>query len=908
MIIPPGNGAWVCALLALAQIVVSVDRNNFKTCEQSSFCRRCRKMEPGKSVYELDLETLKTSESNLEVILVNTETAVRFVLTLAAVQSDIVRLQVQEETPLRPRFVTPFVLDKDPLPVSKWKVLSQTDRFVELEVGQSKVSLHSVPFKLEVSAGGTTYISINERGLFRFEQTRVKPPERDESEDSGAWEENFKSHHDSKPHGPTAVALDITFKGAKVAYGLPEHADSLALKTTSEGDPYRFYNLDVFEYEINNPMALYAAIPFLIAHSEERSSGVFWLNPSETWVDVKSGSDNVVSSIVNLMGGGQETAVESHFMSESGNIDVFLLFGPRPENVFRQYTLLTGTAPVPPLFSLGYHQCRWNYNDQEDVDNVNKGFDEHDIPMDVMWLDIEHTDNKKYFTWDNYKFSDPVSMQQNLTARGRKLVAIVDPHIKRDNGYFLHNDATDLGFYTKNKDNTDYEGWCWPGSSSYIDFHNPKLREYIASRYSLKNWQGSTRDLHVWNDMNEPSVFNGPEVTMPKDNIHFGGWEHREVHNMQGLLQTMTTYHGLIDRDDTIQKLEDKKRPFILTRSAFSGSQRFTAIWTGDNAAEWSHLRVSYPMCLSLAIGGMSFCGADVGGFFHNPDKELLIRWYQAGAFLPFFRAHAHIDTKRREPWLFGQETTDIIRSVIRTRYSFLPLWYTTFYQHNITGDPVIRPLWAEFPEDSNTLKNDDHLLVGDSLLVRPIFGLGETQASVYFPGKDTIWYDIDTYQTYRHGTTNVAADITKIPVFYRGGHIIPRKMRVRRSSPLMKNDPYTLYIALDANDQASGYLYIDDGETFRYHLRQDSSAYIKYKFAENMLSSDFASNKRFDSPVWLEKVVIMGVKSGRQYKASLFKDNTESPLEAKHDSTTNTLTIRKPGVPIAAKWIIKIK
>ncbi|BES89296.1 neutral alpha-glucosidase AB [Nesidiocoris tenuis] len=893
------------AAASLLTFVSSVDRSNFKTCEQSSFCRRCRKMEPGKSVYELDMDSLKHSATSLTVGLVNTDTAVRFVLSLQPLKDDVLRLNIKEETPLRPRFTPPFVLEDYVL--SKWKTPSKSANKVELELGSQTVTLHSVPFKLEVAAGGKTFISLNERGLLQYEQTRTKPPERDDSEDPGSWEENFKSHHDSKPHGPTAVALDFTFKGAKFAYGLPEHADSLALKTTTGGDPYRLYNLDVFEYEINNPMALYAAIPLLIAHSEERTTGVFWVNPSETWVDVKVETNNVVSSLVNFVGGNQESAVETHFMSESGDIDVFILPGPKPMDVFRQYTALTGTAPLPPIFSLAFHQSKWDYNSQDDVDALDKAFDEYDIPMDVMWLDIEHTDSKKYFTWDPYKFSDPIAMQHNLTARGRKLVAIVDPHIKRDNSYFLHNDATNLGYYVKNKDNADYEGWCWPGSSSYIDFLNPDSREYFASRYNLKNWQGSTPDLYVWNDMNEPSVFNGPEVTMPKDNIHFGGFEHREVHNLVGLIYTMSTHGGLINRDDSIVKLEDKKRPFVLTRSAFAGSQRFAAIWTGDNMAEWSHLRISYPMCLSLAIAGMSFCGADVGGFFHNPDAELLVRWYQAGAYLPFFRAHAHLDSKRREPWLFGPETTDSIRSVVKARYSFLPLWYTLFYQHNITGDPVIRPLWAEYPEDSNTFNIDDHLLLGNSLLVRPVMGAGETQVSVYFPGADSLWYDIDTYQVYRHGTATVQAGLSKIPVFYRGGSIVPRKLRVRRSSPLMLNDPYTLYVVLDSKGQATGYLYLDDGETFRYRLRQDSSAYMKYKFAENTLSSDFASSHRFDSPSWLERVVIVGLKPD-QYKASLLTGETQTSLDVKFDTTTNSLTIRKPAVPIASRWIIKIK
>lgn len=165
-----------------------------------------------------------------------------------------------------------------------------------------------------------------------------------------------------------------------------------------------------------------------------------------------------------------------------------------------------------------------------------KKFDDHDFPMDLMWLDIEYTDGKKYFTWDSVKFPHPEQMQRNLTATGRKLVLIIDPHIKREGGYFLHEDALSNDLYVKTKDGAVYEGWCWPGSSSYLDLLDPRVQDYYKKLYSFDNFKGTTEIVHIWNDMNEPSVFNGPEVTMPKDVLHYGGWEHRHIHNIYGLL------------------------------------------------------------------------------------------------------------------------------------------------------------------------------------------------------------------------------------------------------------------------------------------------------------------------------------------------------------------------------------
>ena len=162
-----------------------------------------------------------------------------------------------------------------------------------------------------------------------------------------------------------------------------------------------------------------------------------------------------------------------------------------------------------------------------------------------------------------------------------------------------------------------------------------------------------------------------------------------------------------------LKRTNYNQRPFILTRSHFAGSQRYAAVWTGDNAAEWSHLEISLPMCLSLAMSGISFCGADVGGFFNNPDDELLVRWYQAGAWLPFFRAHAHIDTRRREPYLKPTESLNIIREALYIRYTYLPFWYLCFREHEVTGVPVILPLFAEFSDDENTFEIDDQIVIG---------------------------------------------------------------------------------------------------------------------------------------------------------------------------------------------------
>ncbi|CAB4066310.1 GANAB [Lepeophtheirus salmonis] len=573
--------------------------------------------------------------------------------------------------------------------------------------------------------------------------------------------------------------LDIDFHDTKHVYGIPEHADRFSLEDSTGKEPYRLYNLDVFEYE--------------------RTTGVFWLNAAETWIDIKKSGNGVLDSLAGFVN-PTTPSVGTHWMSESGIMDIFVLVGPGPK---------------------------------DDVHDVETKFDKYDIPMDVMWLDIEHTDGKKYFTWDPIKFSDSLGMVNNLTARGRKLVTIVDPHIKKESGYWVHEELTSLGLYTKNRDGSDYEGWCWPGASYYPDFLNPVAQDYFSKQYAFDKYVGSTKDTYTWNDMNEPSVFNGPEITMPKDLIHFGDSEHREIHNMYGHLYVMSTHKGQLMRS------ENKLRPYILTRSGFAGSQRYASIWTGDNTAEWSHIEASVPMCLSL-------------------DGEMFRRWYQAAAFQPFFRSHAHIDTKRREPWLFPNEMEDI-RQAIRLRYSYLPLWYTLFYEGEVKGVPPMRPLWYEFPQDEESFGIDKEHLVGDALLVRPFI----KEVALLFPRK------------------SVSEGVQK----------------------LMANDPYTLVVALDKNQTAEGTLFIDDGESYGY--RNGEFLYIKFKYANNRLSSHLLESPGFKTPSWLERVIITGLKTGPN------KVTVSSPLigeiVVEFTYKDEVLKIRKPSPNIAEEWTITL-
>jgi alpha 1,3-glucosidase len=918
-------------------------------CEVCFFvCRRNRALSPGTSAYEVVADSLKIEADSASFDLLNAANGVTFLAEIFPLRDRTVRIKVNEKNPIRERYEVKGALVGEPTR-QRWEVSHGDGSFTGSHSNCTTIVTFK-PFRVDFLINKELVATFNSKGLLNFEHYREKafpptPPPQDEfnkedllkneeetdgngedeedppiedddegeetvssssSEDSGMWSETFKSHHDSKPYGPSSVGADISFPGVEHVYGIPEHADTLALKMTKGStDPYRLYNLDVFEYELYNPMALYGSIPYMIAHGPTHTVGVFWHNGAETWIDtsLSKAKEGILGSLVSYFQGSDDTPqVDTHWFSESGIIDVFVMMGPRPHNVFKQYSSLTGTTQLPPLFSLAYHQSRWNYNDEKDVLSVNSNFDEFDIPMDVIWLDIEHTDSKKYFTWDASRFPDSSGMIDKVASFGRKMVTIIDPHIKRESGYFVHDEATSKGIYVKKSDSSgDYEGHCWPGSSSWLDFMDPNIRQHWASLFNLRTYQGSTLDLYTWNDMNEPSVFNGPEITMHKDARHYQGFEHRDVHNVYGMFVHQASTEGQIMRSN------GEFRPFVLSRAFYAGSQRFGAIWTGDNTADWEHLAISLPMIMSIGVAGLPFAGADVGGFFKDPSTELLVRWYQAGAFYPFFRAHAHLDTKRREPWLFGKDTAEVIRSAIRQRYEYLPLWYTLFYESSKTGSPVMRPLWVEFNKDINTYSMDDECLIGNSLLVKPVTKEGVTSVDVYFPGPSSVWYDVETYASYpgnRRATINTP--LSKIPVFQFGGTVVPKKLRVRRSSSLMLNDPYTLIVALDPKGKAKGYLYTDDGLTLSHE--KGVFLYRKFEFNNNQfISSSAEPSGQYKTKEWLERIIVLGLQS-KPRRITMKDASGTKDLGFSFSDTTMSLTIRKPGCNIGEDFIITLE
>ncbi|KAI9155933.1 glucosidase II [Blastocladiella emersonii ATCC 22665] len=850
--------ACTLLLLAIATPAAAVKREDFKTCAQSAFCRRHRAwpaVVPSLPSAWTATPSPNPAKDAWRASLVAPNTPSPLTLEVTSLGNAAVRVRVVDPADPRPRvFSAAEVALVARTGDGEVTVVREDKTGATLRVGKAEVRVTYTPLRVALVTGGVEQVVVNDRNWLRVETGAVADLDalvagvEDEekakawraAEEDGVGKEGFKEHTDSKPYGARSVGFDLTFPATAHAYGLAEHATDFNLPSTRGADakyaePYRLYNLDVFEFELDSPMALYGAVPFLLTQGDRGAAGALVLSASEMWVDVERTSSSDLLA---------------HWMVESAPLDLVLLAGPTAADVHAQYMRLTGFPTLPPLFGVAYHQCRWNYNDEADVRDVDAGFDTHDIPYDVLWLDIEHTDGKRYFTWDALKFPNPAKMIDGVAAKGRKMVTIVDPHIKKDDQYYVSAEATAKDLLVKSpppKDNAapaPFGGWCWPGDSNWIDFLNPAARDWWASLFSPAKYAGSTRNLFTWNDMNEPSVFTGPEITMPKDALHVGGLEHRDVHNVYGMQQHRATHAGHLAR--TSGSLDAIDRPFVLSRAFFAGTQRYGAIWTGDNFARWDHLASSTPMLLGLAASGIVFAGADVGGFFGNPDPELLVRWYQLGAMQPFFRAHAHIDTKRREPWLFDDATRDLIRAAVRRRYRWMPTVYTAFFDAWRTGSTVNTPLVFAFPDDRNTWASQDAFLLGTSILVAPATQPGQREVTTYLPAgtAGAGWYDMASSPAgwrYLRGaqSVTVAAPLDTLPLFARAGSVLVARERVRRASAAGLTDPLTLYIALDKAGRAAGHFVVDDGQT--YGVLAGAAVEVRVTFADGTLRASLS-------------------------------------------------------------------
>lgn len=536
------------------------------------------------------------------------------------------------------------------------------------------------------------------------------------------------------------VQVAKVMEGDEKFYGLGDKTGFLNKRSYE----YENWNSDIPQAHTEGYKALYKSIPFLITLKENGVYGIFF--------------DNTYKSYVNL---GKESDSYYFYGADAGNLDYYFIAGSRMPDIVTGYTYLTGTTPLPQLWTLGYQQSRWGYLSAEEIRDVAGRYRELNIPCDVIHFDIDYMDGYRVFTWSEKNFGKPGDIVEELKEKGFHAVTIIDPGVKVDQGYEVYDKGTENGYFATLGSET-YVNAVWPGDAVYPDFGKPAVRDW---------WGGMQQYLiglgvgGVWNDMNEPASFHGelPQDVMFTDEDR--PMPHAAMHNVYGHFMAKATYEGL--------RRANGCRPFVITRACYAGSQKYSTVWTGDNQSLWSHLQMAVPQLCNLGLSGFAFAGTDVGGFGADCTAELLCRWVQVGAFSPLFRNHSAKGTVRQEPWQFDQQTIDINRKFIELRYRLLPYFYDLFHECEKTGMPIMRPLVLHYEKDPETWNLNGQFLVGENLLVAPVLEQGATKKLVYLP--EGVWYEFETKKPYQGGQYYIVdAPLDACPMFVKEGGMIP--------------------------------------------------------------------------------------------------------------------------------------
>jgi len=443
-----------------------------------------------------------------------------------------------------------------------------------------------------------------------------------------------------------------------------------------------------------------------------------------------------------------------------GQYTEYIFAGPDMPAILTGYTWLTGRMSLPPLWALGYHQCRWFDYTQDAVEAIGQKHRDLDIPCDALWLDIEYMDGYRVFTWNTDRFPDAPGMLERLSEQGFRVITIIDPGVKHEPGYDVYDQGLERDVFCRTEGGDLYIGQVWPGDTAFPDFVTEKARA----------WWGELNAAHVrsglagiWNDMNEPAT--GTIASAPMRFGH-GQYSHERYHNQYALLMAMGTKEGLLTSMPEL-------RTFILSRSGFAGIQRYAANWMGDNLSRWDHLEVNITMGSGFGISGQPFVGADIGGFAGSSNPELFLRWMQLGTLTPFCRNHSLIDNVDQYAWAFGPVIEGMVRDAIGLRYRLMPYLYTAFVRATETGEPVQRPLVFDHQYDPTVRDLDDQYLFGADLLVAPVTVAGQTHRQVYLPAGD--WYDWHTDELVGGERFLVApTPMETIPIYARGGAVVP--------------------------------------------------------------------------------------------------------------------------------------
>ncbi|HUM76723.1 MAG TPA: glycoside hydrolase family 31 protein [Fervidobacterium sp.] len=626
----------------------------------------------------------------------------------------------------------------------------------------------------------------------------------------------------------TEDSVIFTHKMAKddVVYGLGESMGSL----NKRGRIYRMYSTDDPEHTPDKK-SLYGSHPFLIIDGAS-TFGLLVDYPSEIIFDVGFTDKDIL-----------KITIPSH------NFDFYIFETDDKQKIVAEYLQLTGKPYIPPKWAFGFQQSRWSYFSEREIRDVASKFRELSIPCDVIYTDIDYMERYKVFTTDKTRFPDYASMVKDLAQEGIKIVPIVDPGVRIEEGYPVYEEGKKNGYFCKDKDGKDYVAAVWPGLTHFPDFLNSNVRTWWGEKYKFFTDMGIRG---IWNDMNEPAVFytldgvnrvvkaieefeksdeedkldavlkvRDAASNMAVKREDYKSFYHRlddgtivnhdDVHNLYGFYMTKAAA-------DSLSKLLPGERYLLLSRSSYPGLHRMGTIWMGDNKSWWEHMLANIRMLQSLNMMGFFYTGADVGGFGGDTSPELLIRWMELGAFTPYFRNHSALGTRPQELWQFDEETLNITRDIVRLRYAFLPYTYSEFMNAVKTSTPFVMPLSFVF-EDERTKDIEDQYMYGSSLMVAPVHEQNKKGRYVYLP--ETKWlnwtaskYEDREMKVYEPGDHYIKAELHEIPLFIKQNGMI---VLTEPMNYVGERDVTEITVVGFITDHAHYDYYDDDGTSLNY-------------------------------------------------------------------------------------------
>lgn len=606
-----------------------------------------------------------------------------------------------------------------------------------------------------------------------------------------------------------------------IVYGLGEQIRGI----NKRGWQYVNWNFDNPHHH-EDTHSLYGSHNFLIVsgdcggNDDERLFGVFFDYPGKIVFDI-----------------GYERRDKMTVTAASGDIAVYIIEASSIREIVRQFRGIIGQSYIAPLWAFGYGQSRWGYKNEADIREVAKKYEELEIPLDSIYMDIDYMERYKDFTVDSDRFADLKALAADMKAKNIHLVPIIDAGVKIEEGYDVYEEGVAKNYFCKDKDGKDFIGAVWPGKVHFPDFMQPEAREWFGRKYEALTSLGIDG---FWNDMNEPANFytedildevleqaaelkgrnigitdyfdfvnrvggmNGNESAYDKfyHNINGEMVQHSAIHNLYGMNMTRAANEALC-------KIDPEKRTLFFSRSSYIGAHRYGGIWQGDNKSWWTHILQGLQQLPALNMAGFIYIGADVGGFGSDTTEDLMMRWHQFAMFTPLMRNHSADGTRRQELYQFSN--CKALGEMIKIRYALIPYLYSEYLKAVINDDMMFRPLAFDFTEDMDAATVEDQLLVGDELMIAPIYKQNARGRYVYIPEDGMTMIRMRSCSDYEEtkiskGHHYVEANLNEVVFFVRSGQKIPFTKPAKTTAELTSEFTFI-------GDKASKYeLYSDDG------------------------------------------------------------------------------------------------